>query len=190
MSPMKPDGLPLSTLARRCGHHTPTRCVASASQATRECLCPVGRGVVLDADRARTPFVAFVSTKAEGKGTTMASNTSKWMTVVASGAIAVMMGGAAVASPASAFESSSPKGLLPDPISEALKTGPTAASESQRQVRQDTNSLRSTDDASDLVSENLGRVLSNVGTKVARVKGQVRQVRSEAFHRRAGAGGT
>ena len=67
----------------------------------------------------------------------MASTTSKWLAVVASGAISVMMGGAAFAAP----------------------------------VRD-----RSTDDASDLISKVLGKVASNVGTKVAEVKGQARDV--------------
>ena len=102
----------------------------------------------------------------------MASKTSKWMTVVASGAISVMMGGAAFAAPVTAFEGRSTKGLLPDPISKAVKVGRAAASEGPRQVRQ----VRSTDDASDLISTVLGKVASNVGTKVADAKGQARQV--------------
>ena len=64
----------------------------------------------------------------------MASKTSKWMAVVASGAISVMMGGAAFAAPVS------------------------------------------TDGADDLINKGLGKVASTVGTKVAEVKGQAREV--------------
>ena len=77
----------------------------------------------------------------------MASKPSKWMAVVASGAISVTTAGAAFAAPAGAFE------------------GP-------RQIGQ----ARSTDDASDLISKVLGKGASSVGTKVAEVKGQARQV--------------
>lgn len=109
----------------------------------------------------------------------MASKTSKWMTVVASGAVSVVMGGAAFAAPASAFGGST-KGLLPDRISEGVQAGRTAASEGQRQVRQVSNSLHSSDGGSDAISKAAGKGLSKVGTKVAEVKGQAREVLSQA----------
>jgi hypothetical protein len=77
----------------------------------------------------------------------MASKTSKWMVVVASGAISVMTGAAAFAAPVTATEGPGQVGRV-----------------------------RSTDDASDLISKVLGKVASNVGTKVAEVKGQARDV--------------
>ena len=111
----------------------------------------------------------------------MASKTSKWMATVASAAISVMVGGAAFAAPASAFEGTgTTMGLVPDRISEAVAAGRTAVAEGQRQVRQVTNSLRSTDGASDVISKVLSKVLSNVGTKVAEVKGQARRALDQA----------
>lgn len=111
----------------------------------------------------------------------MASKTSKWMAMVASAAISVTAGGSAFAAPASAFEGTgTTMGLFPDVISEAEAAGRTAVAEGQPQDRQVTNSLRSTDGASDVISTVLGKVVSNVGTKVAEVKGQAREVLSQA----------
>ena len=106
----------------------------------------------------------------------MAAKTSKWTAAVASAAISMMVGGASFAAPASAFEGTgTTMGLVSDPISGAVAAGRTAVAEGPRQVRQVTNSPRSTDGASDVISEVLGKVLSNVGTKVAEVKGQARR---------------
>ena len=111
----------------------------------------------------------------------MASKTSKWTTVVASAAIAAIVGGAAFAAPASASEGTvGATGLLPGPIGEAWAAGRTAAAEAQRQVRQVAKSLRPTDGASDAIVEVLGTVVGKVGTKVAEVKGQARRALKEA----------
>jgi len=107
----------------------------------------------------------------------MASKASKWMAAVASAALSVMMGGAAFAAPASAYEETgSAMGLLPGPISEAVPDGRTNVAEAQRQVRE----LRSPAGASDVISKVLSKVASNVGTTVAKVKGQAREVLSQA----------
>ena len=137
----------------------------------------------------------------------MASKASKWMAAVASAALSVMMGGAAFAAPGSAFEETgSAMGLLPGPISEAVPDGRTNVAEAQRQVREarsnegdadvisqihgvrtnvaeaqrQVRELRSPAGASDVISKALSKVASNVGTTVAKVKGQAREVLSQA----------